>query len=254
MRPAAIDYSRVAAIYDEYCVFDADFAFFRGLLRDCAGPVLELMAGTGRLSLPLARDGLRLTCVDGSLAMLTVLRRKLGASRLAADVVCADVCAVGLRRSFDRILLPFQGLTELASREQRSVLFRSVAELLATNGEFLCTTHNPEVRLRSVDGTWRQVGEYARDDGSTLRVALRCTWDEVTRNVVGEQRITIEDGSQGRAEISLDLRFSLPTLEELRDLASAADLRVVSILGDYSGSAYEPTSSPAIIAVLRRTV
>lgn len=43
----SFDYSRVADLYDGFCVFDQDVPFFVGLAREAQGPVLELMAGTG---------------------------------------------------------------------------------------------------------------------------------------------------------------------------------------------------------------
>ena len=47
----ALDYSLIAAVYDDFCDFDLDLDFFRSLLTRRAGRVLELMAGTGRVSL-----------------------------------------------------------------------------------------------------------------------------------------------------------------------------------------------------------
>ena len=69
----AMDYSRVAELYDAYVTTDFDVAFF---LTEAHGAkhVLELMSGTGRLSLPLIRAGARLTCVDNSPEMLAILR------------------------------------------------------------------------------------------------------------------------------------------------------------------------------------
>jgi SAM-dependent methyltransferase len=53
-----------------------DVDFYRGLARESDGPVLELGCGTGRVLLPIARDGIACTGLDTSEAMLEELRRK----------------------------------------------------------------------------------------------------------------------------------------------------------------------------------
>ncbi|MGB5400132.1 MAG: class I SAM-dependent methyltransferase, partial [Thermoanaerobaculia bacterium] len=59
----AFDYSLVADLYDSFCRFEDDIEFFRKCLQGSTGPVLELMAGTGRISLPLLEAGVELVCV-----------------------------------------------------------------------------------------------------------------------------------------------------------------------------------------------
>jgi ubiquinone/menaquinone biosynthesis C-methylase UbiE len=63
-----------------------DVAFYERIARDTGGRVLELACGTGRITLPLAQAGLRVTGVDRSEAMLAIARHKLAA-----------VAGVGLR-------------------------------------------------------------------------------------------------------------------------------------------------------------
>ncbi len=74
-----IDCDSVAALYDAYVTADLDVAFFSDEARRAGGPVLELMSGTGRLSIPLMEAGAELTCVDRSRGMLDVLSKKLAA-------------------------------------------------------------------------------------------------------------------------------------------------------------------------------
>jgi hypothetical protein len=60
----AIDFDRVADLYDVYVRFSDDIPFFLEACANAGGTVLELMCGTGRLSLPLIEAGVALTCVD----------------------------------------------------------------------------------------------------------------------------------------------------------------------------------------------
>src|SRR5689334_21897877 len=113
-----IDFGPVADLYDVYVQWDVDVPFFR---RMCApvDSVLELMAGTGRLSIPLLRAGVRLTCADYSAAMLDVLRNKLKAENLRADVE-QDVRMLDIPQRFARVLLPFHSFSELLDPQDRA--------------------------------------------------------------------------------------------------------------------------------------
>ncbi len=91
-----IDYDSVAEIYDLYVRADYDVPFFVSEIQRVNGPVLELMAGTGRLSLPLIAAGAELACVDGSQGMLDVLSKKLAQWGLHADLYCMDVCRLDI--------------------------------------------------------------------------------------------------------------------------------------------------------------
>ena len=53
-----------------------DVAFYRELARGSGGPVLELGCGSGRVLLPIAREGIAALGLDTSEAMLEELRRK----------------------------------------------------------------------------------------------------------------------------------------------------------------------------------
>ena len=49
----AIDYTRIADIYDEFVRESFDIPFFLEECLKANGDVLELMSGTGRVSIPL---------------------------------------------------------------------------------------------------------------------------------------------------------------------------------------------------------
>ena len=85
------DYGPVAHLYDIYVNVDLDVQFFVDCASTHSGPILELMAGTGRVSKGLVRANSAVTCVDISLEMLKVLRTKFADSTNAPRTICADV-------------------------------------------------------------------------------------------------------------------------------------------------------------------
>ena len=68
----------LARFYDlDHSVITDDMEMYRSFALQIGGPVLELGCGTGRIALPLARDGYDVAAVDFSPAMLDALREKL---------------------------------------------------------------------------------------------------------------------------------------------------------------------------------
>ena len=76
------DYDIYARFYDlDHGDLDADLFMIQQLAARSGSPILELACGTGRVLLPLARQGYQVTGVDLSAAMLDVARRKAAARR-----------------------------------------------------------------------------------------------------------------------------------------------------------------------------
>src|SRR5215471_11119498 len=78
---AGVEYREISAkYYDDAYATKADLVdrgFYVDLARQIGGPVLELACGTGRILLPIAREGIAIHGVDASPAMLRVLRQNL---------------------------------------------------------------------------------------------------------------------------------------------------------------------------------
>jgi len=112
---------------------------FATRIRSVSGPVLELAAGTGRLTIPLLDLGREVTALELSTAMLAILRRRLeGAPARLRDrctVVQGDMSAFALEKRFGVVVLD-QSIAILDDAG-RPGLYASVREHLAPDGKFL---------------------------------------------------------------------------------------------------------------------
>ena len=86
------NYETIADLYDIYVTDTFDIDFFVNETKKSSGDVLELMSGTGRVSIPLLEAGVKLTCVDISAELNAVLENKLQQMGLNADIYQMDVC------------------------------------------------------------------------------------------------------------------------------------------------------------------
>ena len=112
-----------AGLYDyEYRRRRADVTFYRELAKKRLSPgdtILELGAGSGRVTIPLARDGFRVVAVDQSPAMLARLRARVAALPAAAKAR-VEVVPGDLRRTFRGTVRVRPPRALLRSRSPRS--------------------------------------------------------------------------------------------------------------------------------------
>ncbi|MDQ3431049.1 MAG: class I SAM-dependent methyltransferase, partial [Actinomycetota bacterium] len=90
------------------------------------GPVLEFGIGTGRLALPLVRQGLTVHGVDGSPDMVNQLREKPGGSDIPVEV--GDFADATTGSTYALVLLVFHTIFALPSQEAQVACFRNAAK------------------------------------------------------------------------------------------------------------------------------
>ena len=95
--------------------YAADLALWRELAAREPGPVLDVGAGTGRVSLGLARAGHDVTALDVEPELLDALRDRAGA--LPVTAVAADARDFALDRRFGLIIVPMQTIQLLDARD-----------------------------------------------------------------------------------------------------------------------------------------
>jgi SAM-dependent methyltransferase len=222
-----IDYDSIAEIYDLYVTADYDFPFFLSETKPVKGPVLELMAGTGRLSLPLIEAEVKLTCVDSSNAMLEVLSRKLKQRGLHAGIHCADVCRLDLPARFDLAILPFQAFMEIIGEEDQHTALAAVFKCLTPGGRFICTLHNPAIRRKQVDGLLRLVGQFRTERGALLVTGF----EQGGNPVVSRQQFFEFFDDKGRLleKRLLEMKFAFVEKETFERMAQSAGFRVAHL-------------------------
>jgi SAM-dependent methyltransferase len=247
-----VHYTRIADLYDTFVSTEYDVPFFTEEARKAGGDVLELMAGTGRLTIPLLEAGIRLTCVDFSAEMLAVLRDKLARRGLNAETHQMDVRSLQLNRRFKQIIIPFQAFPELTSESDQQLALERIHEHLDDDGHFICTLHNPKVRLRSVDDQLRLVGRHSLERGGQLHVWLLQRHNPNTM-LVEVLEFFEEYDEQGvmRSKRYSALEFHLLMKEQFESLIARTGFEVVQLYGDYSYSPFDAETSPFMIWVLR---
>jgi len=252
---APIDYDRVADIYDLYVTSDLDIGFYVEEATKVQGKVLELMCGTGRVSIPLLEAGVDLTCVDASAGMLARLEERLRVRKLEARVVRADVrhLDLGEKEQFELVLVPFHSFSELASPRDRELALRAVFGCLREGGRLVCPLHNPAIRARSADGALRFNSSSPTADGGRLVISGFETLDDSSGVVDRLQFYEFYDASNELlAKRVLPMRFALIDRRGFVELADSAGFVPVALYGDYGRKQYSEESSPFMVWIMEK--
>jgi SAM-dependent methyltransferase len=251
--PDTINFNKVADLYDYYVWSDFDIPFFLKETESYDGEILELMCGTGRVSVPLLEAQHRLTCVDYCQAMLDVLTDKIQARHFSAQLVCMDVTALELGTQYGLILLPFHAFSEITSAEGQRKALERIAAHLEPGGVFICTLQNPVVRLREADGSLRVMGVFTAGGGRQLVVSYTNQYNTATGLVTGFQFYELYTTLNVLVEKRfLPITFRPIPRREFEAMLEGLSLETVALYGNYEYGDFDEAQSPYMIYKLRK--
>jgi SAM-dependent methyltransferase len=124
------------------------------------GAVLELGIGTGRIAIPLAMRGVRVSGIDLSEAMVAKLKEKPGAEEI--DVTIGDFATTRVDGRFSLAYLVFNTINNLTSQDEQVACFQNVAAHLEPGGRFVIEVGVPGLR-RLPPGEKFHVFEFSND-------------------------------------------------------------------------------------------
>jgi len=142
--------------------------FYRRQVARYGEPVLELACGSGRFTLPLAREGINITGVDISEDMLDLAKLKASKDEVHIRFLQGDMRSFDLGEKFKFIFIPAQSLSHLHTREEVENCFSCVRRHLADEGRLLIELFNSSVKMLARESGRRYtVGQYHDPKGDS---------------------------------------------------------------------------------------
>ncbi len=249
-------YETVARFYDaENAHMDEDLPLYSRLVAETGGPVLDVGCGTGRVTLHLAQEGVRVVGVDISQAMLDRAARKLDVlPDLRAQVawVHGDLLDVELDERFALIVVPYNGFMHFKSQAVQIEALERLRGWLRPGGLLVVDLPNsgdlfatPDDGALVLERTFEELESghlVMQQSVSTLDRAaqiMHVTW---IYDAIGD------GGLVHRTVAPLTLRYVFPA--ELDLLLHVAGMARVARYGDYDGGPFED-GSPRLIVLAR---
>ncbi len=233
------------SLYDAADLYDAIVqpgpceAFYREEARRWGGPVLELACGTGRLTLPLARDGHDVVGLDSSASMLTAARRKADQTGTEASFVQGDMRAFDLGRLFGVVIISCNSLAHLTDTGDLRACLAAVRRHLAPGGVLAFDVVLPDPRLLAQPQGMTRRLDLGPNPASAIEAEEQAQYDPVEQVRISQWRIRQSDGGE-QVMAPLVLRQFFPN--ELPLLLEAEGLDLVARYGDFAGNPLGPWS------------
>jgi SAM-dependent methyltransferase len=258
-RPDPATAAALARLYDLDLVDDpGDLDLYLALADRADGPVLELAAGSGRLAVPIAAAGHRVTAVDIDPAMIARARQRAAAAELPdgrLELVEADLLGLTLpdAGSYRLAFIGLNSIMLLPDRSRQREALGTLARHLAPGGLAAVDVWLPDADdLARFDG--RIILEWPRPDPETGALVTK-TGSAVHDAATGTITLTAiyEVGRQGEppARWVRSDRLRLVGADELADLARDAGLEVELVAGGYDLSPLGGGSDRAILIAVK---
>lgn len=228
------DFYRRPELYDlEYQEQEEDLAYYQALARS-AGRVLELGAGSGRVTLPMASTGASVVAVDLSSAMLSRLRSRLEDCSLPIEVVHGDFTELTLDRRFPLVVMAFNTIHHIHTSEEILKVFAVVKAHLEPGGRFALDllVPDPEFFARDPEGIYEERIDEDPHSGGRMRSWENGWYDEITQ--INHVHYHFQRANGELQTIHMPMRMYYP--QEFLYLARRAGFSLIQCDGDFKGT------------------
>jgi SAM-dependent methyltransferase len=229
--PPVHSYGQLSTLFydaDKPVAPDAEVAWYAQRLPKSAGPLLELMCGSGRLLVPLAADGFNLHGVDFSPAMLASCEARLAARAIKAPLFRQDLTQLNLPFRYTAAFVAagsFQLITDPAAAAQA---LQRIRAHLVDPGLLLMDMFVPSESAQRLAAPLVEVRTAKLADGTQIALRSESTvWSDARMSRV-ENRYAHRRGAARIAEEHETLSLTWYSPEEIAAVLADAGFRDVT--------------------------
>lgn len=244
------DFVHDGEIYDALNRFDFDLEFYKKWCKKTGGRCLEICCGTGRLTIPLALDGIDITGIDYTESMIEKAREKASANGISIGLFNQDMRWFDLAKlspgKFSLIFIPFNSLQCIYELEDVEEIFRRVKAHLINDGLFIIDIFNPSIKIMVERSKgWNECYDFIMSDGRHVTIEEHCEYDDAG----GVNRVTWKHNIDGMEVIKkLDMRCFWP--REMDAIIKYNGFDIVHKFGNFDESEFK-SGAPKQIYVLK---
>lgn len=249
-----MDYVAWAEWYDIfYAAADpGDIDFYHGLCRASGGPILEIGVGTGRIALPLAKEGMEIVGIDLFEPMLKVAQQNaLDIAPLEGSLrlIQADMRDFDLKRQFPVVTIPARTLLLATTEEEQIETLCRAVQHLEPDGTMAFNLFYPDPEMLADDPDEEFLLEVVeKPDGGRYVLTAKNHFDLESQLNHGMQ-IAEELDPKGevlrRQELEVVVRYLYP--EQIIALCDRVGLEVIEMWGDFEGGELDEESDEIVV-------
>lgn len=233
-----------ADIYDGLNTFLSDLQFYKKWLpKNKDAKILELCCGTGRLTLPIAKDGYNICGVDYTPSMLRQAKRKAAEAGLEINFIEADIRTLNIQEKFDLIFIPFNSIHHLYKNEDLFETLEGIKKHLKQGGLFLLDCFNPNIQyIVESEKEEKVIAEYTTSDGREVFIKQTMHYENATQINRIEWHYYIN--GEFHSIQNLDMRLFFP--QELDSYLKWAGFNIIRKFGSFEEEPFTDNSEKQI--------
>lgn len=231
-------------IYDGLNTGMADLPFYSHWLKKRKeGSILELCCGTGRLTIPLAQEGYKITGVDNSTTMLNQAKQKASELNLPICFIKSDIRSLELPEKYDIIFIPFNSIHHLYTNQDFFNVLIRVNKHLKENGYFLFDCFNPNIHyIVQSENQENTMAEYTTKDGRQVVIKQTMTYENETQ--INRIKWHYYINGEFNSVQHMDMRMFFP--KEIEAYLAMHGFRIMNRFGGFKGEIFESKSEKQI--------
>jgi len=226
------------------------------------GPVLELGAGTGRVTVPIADAGVRVTALDRDAGMLARLRDKVEALpdevRARVSIHQGDMRSFTLGEAFALVIIPFRAFLHNVTLDDQLATLKCAHSHLRPEGELSLNVFHPSLEYMSAHagsqaGAWRWSGTNELPEGGFVLFSDASRYDTVRQRVhslIRAEKFSAAGDLVDTQIMRLELAYLYPA--DIRQLLDQSGFDLVRISGDFTGRPFERDGDELVIEARKR--
>jgi len=243
-----IYHNKFAGFYDYFQHgVKGDVNFYLNYFKNFKGKILEIGAGTGRITIPLLKKGLDVTALDISSRMLAILKEKAKKERLSPKLVLADMRTFHLKQKFEAIIVTFRAFQHLYSVDDQLKALKCFKKHLKPNGILIFDIYTPNLKyIQKGDWQWHKDQDINLPSvKGKVRIDYRNRYGMAEQMMHQEYRFSYPGGR--KEAVPLRMRFFFRF--EIEHLLRLAGFKVKNLYGDFSKSKFK-SGSPEMIWIV----
>jgi SAM-dependent methyltransferase len=222
-------------LYDaENSDFEPDGPFILEVAKQLSGAVLELGCGTGRMTIPLAENGVDIVGLDVVPGMVDLARQK--SEGMPIEWIVADVRAFQLGRKFRLIFESGSVFHHMLTRQDQEAYLARVREHLEDKGRLVLSLFLPKPRNLTSSDEEEDWFTAEHPDGYVITVSGIDKYDPIrqVKTETAYRRWTDANGKEMLQVAPLSLRYVFP--QEMDALLHYNGFEIVEQYGDFDRS------------------
>lgn len=243
------DYARFYDLIYHQLRDEVDYEYFRNVIRETRGKILETGVGTGRFFADALNKGSDIYGIDISQSMVNILLQKISKNQYHR-ISIQSITDFEFDFKFDLIIAPFRVFMHLIDKEDQLKALNNICSHLNKNGRFIFDVFNPDLSLllKNAENITDFDAQY--EPGKKLK-RIVSTWPDLLNQTIKILfHLEWEDESELKtADWVTYLRYFFRY--ELEHLIERSDFRSYKIFGDYSGNKLTPISKDFVIICVK---